>query len=170
MKGNSTSYGKKLDELTKKQTAELVKRSVNTEEDDQVSLEGEGLDGPNVRRKRRRAIKTFSEWIEHEPKEKWALLFDEGGARYGLMTTNLADVYNWVPRGVRSLPLVGIVEFFLYRTCEYFRDRYAVFSVLMLVFAHVISQNCCTCRAHMSLLPVLKLVDYRLVCMSQITS
>ena len=27
---------------------------------------------------------------------------------------------------VRSLPLVGIVEFFLYRTCEYFRDRYAV--------------------------------------------
>ena len=50
---------KKLDELTKKQTAELAKRSVNTEEDDQVSLEDVGLDGPNVRRKRRRAIKTF---------------------------------------------------------------------------------------------------------------
>ena len=60
----------KLDELTKKQTTELAKRSVNTEEDDQVSLEYVGLDGPNVRRKRRRAIKTFSEWIEHEPKEK----------------------------------------------------------------------------------------------------
>ena len=29
-------------------------------------------------------------------------------------------------RDVRSLPLIGIVEFFLYRTCEYFRDRYAV--------------------------------------------
>ena len=42
------------------------------------------------------------------------------------MTTNRAKVYNWVLRGVRSLPLVGIVEFFLYRTCEYFRDRYAV--------------------------------------------
>ena len=41
------------------------------------------------------------------------------------MTTNPAEVYNWVLRGVRSLPLVGIVEFFLYRTCEYFRDRYA---------------------------------------------
>ena len=50
--------------------AELAKRSVNTEEDDQVSLEDVGLDGPNIRRKRRRAIKTFSEWIEHEPKEK----------------------------------------------------------------------------------------------------
>ena len=61
---------KKLDELTKKQTAELVKRPVNTEEDDQVSLEDVGLDGLNVRRKRIRAIKTFSEWIEHEPKEK----------------------------------------------------------------------------------------------------
>ena len=61
---------KKLDELTKKQTAELAKRSVNTEEDDQVSLEDVGLDGPNVRRKRRLAINTFSEWIEHEPKEK----------------------------------------------------------------------------------------------------
>ena len=60
----------KLDELTKKQTAELAKRSVNTEEDDQISLEDVGLDGPNVRRKRRRAIKKFSKWIEHEPKDK----------------------------------------------------------------------------------------------------
>ena len=111
-----------MDELTKKQSAELAKRPVNTEEDDQISLEDLGLDGPNVRHKRRRVIKTFSEWIEHEPKEKWALLFDEGGARYGIMTTNLAEVYNWVLRGVRSLPLVGIVEFFLYRTCKYFRD------------------------------------------------
>ena len=42
------------------------------------------------------------------------------------MTTNLAEVYNWVLRGVRSLPLVGIIEFFLYRTCEYFIDCYAV--------------------------------------------
>ena len=109
---------KKLDELTKKQTTELSKRPVNTEEDDQVSLEDVGLDGPNVRRKRRRAIKIFSEWIEHERKEKWALLFDEGGARYGIITTNLAEVYNWVLCGVRSLPLVGIVEFVLYRTCK----------------------------------------------------
>ena len=39
---------KKLDEVTKKQMAELAKRSVNTEEDDQVSLEDMGLDGLNV--------------------------------------------------------------------------------------------------------------------------
>ena len=59
-----------MDELTKKQMTELAKRPDNTEEDDQISLEDVGLDGPNVRRKRIRAIKTFSEWIEHEPKEK----------------------------------------------------------------------------------------------------
>ena len=59
-----------MDELTKKQTVELAKRSVSTEEDDQVSLQDVGLEGPNVRSKRRRAIKIFSEWIEHEPKEK----------------------------------------------------------------------------------------------------
>ena len=46
------------------------------------------------------------------------------------MTTNLAEVYNWVLCGVRSLPLVGIVEFFLYHTCEYFRDRYAVAEIV----------------------------------------
>ena len=57
-----------------------------------------------------RQLRHLSEWIEHEPKEKWALLFDEGGARYGLMTTNLAEVYNWVLRGVRSLPLLVVAE------------------------------------------------------------
>jgi hypothetical protein len=56
-------------------------------------------------------VKTFSEWIENEPKEKWALLYDTDGARYGIMTTNFAEVYNWVMRGVRGLPLVAIVEF-----------------------------------------------------------
>nr|CAD40468.2 OSJNBa0067G20.20 [Oryza sativa Japonica Group]CAE04043.2 OSJNBb0062B06.1 [Oryza sativa Japonica Group] len=40
------------------------------------------------------------------------------------MTTNLAEVYNWVMHGVRGLPLVGIVEFILHGTCRYFRDRF----------------------------------------------
>ena len=42
------------------------------------------------------------------------------------MTTNLADVYKWVMKGVRGLPLVGIVEFILQGICNYFRDHYAV--------------------------------------------
>lgn len=116
---------RKLDELTKKQATELSKKAVNSEDQAPVSLANVGLDGPHVRRKSGRSIKSFSEWIEHEPIEKWALLKDEGGARYGIMTTNLAEVYNWVIRGIRSMPLVGIIEFFVYRTTEYFRDRFA---------------------------------------------
>jgi len=42
------------------------------------------------------------------------------------MTTNFAEVYNWELHGARSLPLVGIIEFFLYRSIKYFRERYAV--------------------------------------------
>jgi hypothetical protein len=39
---------------------------------------------------------------------------DEGGARHGIKTTNFAEVYNCVLRGSRPLPLVGIIEFFMY--------------------------------------------------------
>jgi hypothetical protein len=55
--------------------------------------------------------------------EKWSLLFDKGGVRHGIMTTNFAEVYNAVLRGARAQPLVGIIEFFLYRTMNYFLDR-----------------------------------------------
>ncbi|WVZ95502.1 hypothetical protein U9M48_041257 [Paspalum notatum var. saurae] len=94
---------KKLDELTNKRAAELRRRGVNAEHEEPIAMEDVGLDGPNVRRRPGRSIKSFSEWIEHEPKEKWSLLHDEGGARYGIMTTNLAEVYNWVLRGSRIL-------------------------------------------------------------------
>ena len=83
-----------------------------------------GFDAPQVRCRTGRSIRSFSEWIEYEPKEKWSLLHDEGGARYGIMTTNLTEVYNWVIRGIRSMPLVGIVEFYIYRTNKYFRERH----------------------------------------------
>ena len=42
------------------------------------------------------------------------------------MTTNLAEVYNWVMKGVRGIPLVEIVEFIVQGTCKYFKDCYAV--------------------------------------------
>jgi hypothetical protein len=50
-------------------------------------------------------------------------LFDEGGARHGIKTTNFAESYNYVLRGARLLPLVGIIEFFMYRTMLYFHTR-----------------------------------------------
>ncbi|WVZ56477.1 hypothetical protein U9M48_006998 [Paspalum notatum var. saurae] len=111
---------KKLDEHTKKRGAELRSRGVNAEDEEPIAMENVGVDGPNAWS----FDQVFFEWIEHEPKEKWALLHDEGGARYGIMTTNLAEVYNRVLRGERSMPLVGIVEFYIYRTTQYFRERY----------------------------------------------
>jgi hypothetical protein len=40
------------------------------------------------------------------------------------MTTNFTEVYNWVLRGVRGLPLVAIVEFIVRGCTDYFRDRF----------------------------------------------
>jgi len=82
-----------------------------------------GFDPPGTRRRLGRSIKTFEQWIEHEPLERWSLLHDTHGARYGVMTTNLAETYNFVLRGNRALPLTAIVEGIFYGTVKYFRDR-----------------------------------------------
>jgi hypothetical protein len=64
---------------------------VNPEpEEELISLEDMGLDDPPVRHRRGRDVKTFSQWIQNEPKEKLCLMFDEGGARHGIKTTNFA--------------------------------------------------------------------------------
>jgi hypothetical protein len=61
----------KLDNLTKKASEEIAKKPVSTEPaEEPVSLEDVGLDAPNVRRRRGRAVKTFSQWIQNEPKDK----------------------------------------------------------------------------------------------------
>ena len=52
---------KKLDEHTKKQAFELSRRGVNAEDEEPVAKENVGLDGPNVRRRPGRSIKSFSE-------------------------------------------------------------------------------------------------------------
>jgi hypothetical protein len=59
--------------------------SVNPEPGEEpISLKDVGLDDPQVRHRRGRVVKTFSQWIQNEPKEKWCLMFDEGGARHGI--------------------------------------------------------------------------------------
>ena len=55
-------------------------------------------------------------------------MYDTDGRRYGIQTTNNVESYNMIMRGVRSLPLVGIVEFILYGCAKYFRDRYMAVS------------------------------------------
>jgi hypothetical protein len=33
-------------------------------------------------------------------KSKWALAFDDGGFRYGVMTTNISQVFNFFLKGI----------------------------------------------------------------------
>ena len=61
-------------------------------------------------------------WLEAqmEQKAQWALAYDEGGFRYGIMTTNSLESFNRVFTGVRSLPMFGILEFSFHKCNEYF--------------------------------------------------
>lgn len=51
----------------------------------------------------------IQEWLEVEPKEKWALSYDLGGCRYGNMRTNMSEIYNNILKSVRRLPVTAIV-------------------------------------------------------------
>ncbi|XP_057533383.1 uncharacterized protein LOC130811201 [Amaranthus tricolor] len=59
-------------------------------------------------------------WIDQVgDMSKWSLCHD-GGHRYGVTNTNLAEVFNTVMKGVRFLPLTTLVEFSFYRVNDYF--------------------------------------------------
>ena len=66
------------------------------------------------------------EWLDNEmeDKNKWALAFDEGGKRYGIMTTNNSEALNNVFKGIRSRPVAGIVEYSFQKCNEYFVNRW----------------------------------------------
>ncbi|BAF04180.1 Os01g0190900 [Oryza sativa Japonica Group] len=134
----------KLDELTTKQTDEQSRRPLVEGDEPPIPLGALHDNPPTMRRRSGSSIRNFTQWIENEPKEKWSLLFDTDGSRYGIMTTNLAEVYNWVMRGVRVLPLVAIVEFILHGTQAYFRDRYKKIGPSMadnnIVFGNVVTK------------------------------
>jgi hypothetical protein len=59
-----------------------------------------------------------------EQNERWALAYDEGGFRYGIMTTNSSKSFNRVFIGVRSLLVSRIVEFSFMKCNEYFVKRW----------------------------------------------
>jgi hypothetical protein len=48
-----------------------------------------------------------------------ALAFDEGGSRYGIMTTNILEVFNFALKGICSLSICGIVDCTFYKCNEY---------------------------------------------------
>jgi hypothetical protein len=44
-------------------------------------------------------------------KSKWTLAFDEGGSRNGITTTNISEVFNFILKGIRVLPVCDIVDY-----------------------------------------------------------
>ena len=71
-----------------------------------------------------RKITKFSDWISPKPKEKWSLAYDRDGARYGIMGSDIADVYKNDPvlKGITCLPLSAIVEVTFLRLVKYFEN------------------------------------------------
>src|SRR5438105_1279201 len=50
------------------------------------------------------AVKPFTHWIRDAPKEKWSLLYDTDGSRYGMMTTNITESGGLSPKQRRQAP------------------------------------------------------------------
>jgi hypothetical protein len=62
-------------------------------------------------------------------REKWALAFDVGGLRYGVMTTNSSESFNKVFKGIRAVPVSGIVEYSFRKCNEYFVNQWNIAKV-----------------------------------------
>ena len=62
------------------------------------------------------------QWIKAIPLQLWALSHD-GGRRYGLMTTNISEVFNSVLKGARSLPVTALVQLTFFCLNGYFVAR-----------------------------------------------
>jgi hypothetical protein len=53
----------------------------------------------------------------------WALSFDEGGHRLGMMTTNGPESLNNVFKEAHELPVTSLVEIIIYKSVKYFAQR-----------------------------------------------
>ena len=62
------------------------------------------------------------QWLEAIPFQLWALSHD-GGRRYGIMTTNMSEVFNSVLKGAHSLPFIALVQLTFFRLNNYFVAR-----------------------------------------------
>ena len=60
--------------------------------------------------------------LEDIPFQLWALSHDES-RRYGLMTTNMLEVFNSVFKGARNLPFTALVQLTFFRLNNYFVAR-----------------------------------------------
>jgi hypothetical protein len=55
-----------------------------------------------------------------QDRTKWARAYDENGRRYGQMTSNMAECFNKVLKGIRALPVAAIVRYAFDKLDEYF--------------------------------------------------
>ena len=53
-------------------------------------------------------------WLEHIPFEKLELSHD-GGRRYGIMTTNMSEVFSGFLKGAHNLPITTLVQLTFYQ-------------------------------------------------------
>jgi hypothetical protein len=64
-------------------------------------------------------------FFEQLPKKsKWALSFDKGGCRHGIMTMNILEVFNFILKGIHSLLVSSIVDYTFHKCNEYFMNRW----------------------------------------------
>ncbi|CAL5061313.1 unnamed protein product [Urochloa decumbens] len=69
-------------------------------------------------------VTRFSDWIRSKPMQKWSMLYDTNGARYGIMGINADDVFNnHVLKGIQCLPIGQIVYITFQRMVEYYKSR-----------------------------------------------
>jgi hypothetical protein len=61
--------------------------------------------------------------------EKWTLAY---GKRCGNMTTNMADIFNSILRGVRSLPVSAIASFTFYKCKVYLHTPLGLYNKTLL--------------------------------------
>jgi hypothetical protein len=55
-----------------------------------------------------------------DEKEKWALAYDKGAKSCAYMTSNMAEIFNSILRGVQPLSLTAIASFTFYKCNEWF--------------------------------------------------
>ena len=66
------------------------------------------------------------DWTVKINLEKWTRSHD-GGQRYGVMTTNMAESLNGMMKGFRALPITAMVEKIFFQCVHYFDTRRTTF-------------------------------------------
>jgi len=56
--------------------------------------------------------------------EKWCRAYDDGGWRWEFQTSNMAESFNSILKGIRGMPVTGIVAFTFSRLVEWYNNTH----------------------------------------------